>query len=134
MENSDLNKVRYLMLCSLYKCLTILITFKAHYYARRAESYLKSNENREESISFLNQVGLWQIFYVFIFYFLPTIKCIDSLDKSLSTTTSMKAAESIKLQRNHHAKMRDLIMHNNSSNYYNHNQQHSYVNSLIFKH
>lgn len=38
-------------------------------------------------------------------------KCIECLDQSLSITTSAKALESIKLQRNHHTKQRDLIQH-----------------------
>lgn len=38
-------------------------------------------------------------------------KCIECLDQSLNLTTSPKAIESIKLQRNHHIKQRDLINH-----------------------
>lgn len=38
-------------------------------------------------------------------------KCIECLDLSLNITTSAKAIESIKLQRNHHIKQRDLIQH-----------------------
>lgn len=65
------------------------LLFKAHYNARKAESYLKSNEI-ELSLKFLD-------------------KCIECLDQSLNVTTSPKAIESIKLQRNHHIKQRDLI-------------------------
>lgn len=38
-------------------------------------------------------------------------KCIECLDQTLAQTTSPKAIESIKLQRNHHIKQRDLILH-----------------------
>lgn len=38
-------------------------------------------------------------------------KCIICLDQSLAQTTSPKAIESIKLQKNHHIKQRDLILH-----------------------
>lgn len=38
-------------------------------------------------------------------------KCIECLDQSLAQTTSPKAIESIKLQRNHHIKQRDLVLH-----------------------
>lgn len=38
-------------------------------------------------------------------------KCIECLDQTLNQTTSPKAMESIKLQRNHHIKQRDLILH-----------------------
>lgn len=37
--------------------------------------------------------------------------CIAALDQSLNQTTSPKAIESIKLQRGHHIKQRDLISH-----------------------
>lgn len=36
-------------------------------------------------------------------------KCINCLDQALSETSSLKAIESIKLQRNHHIRQRDLI-------------------------
>lgn len=38
-------------------------------------------------------------------------KCINCLDQALSETSSLKAIESIKLQRNHHIRQRDLIMY-----------------------
>jgi hypothetical protein len=38
-------------------------------------------------------------------------KCIECLEKSLTLTTSEKALESIKLQRNYHIKQRDLIQY-----------------------
>lgn len=38
-------------------------------------------------------------------------KCIDNLNSCLDQSTSPKAIESIKLQRNHHIKQRDLILY-----------------------
>ena len=38
-------------------------------------------------------------------------KCIDNLNNCLDQSTSPKAIESIKLQRNHHIKQRDLILY-----------------------
>jgi len=63
----------------------------AHYYARKAESFLKLNEI-SDSLANLE-------------------KCINCLSESLNLTTSPKAIESIKLQRQHHIRQRDLILH-----------------------
>lgn len=69
------------------------VSLQAHFYARKAESFLKvSGSEKFESISYLD-------------------KCIDCLEQSLNLTSSSKAIESIKLQRNHHIKQRNLIQH-----------------------
>ncbi|CRK97833.1 CLUMA_CG011209, isoform A [Clunio marinus] len=65
----------------------------AHFYARKAESLLKLNSAEKfNSINYLE-------------------KCIECLDHALSQTQSPKAIESLKLQKNHHIKQRDLILH-----------------------
>lgn len=65
--------------------------FQAHFYARKAEMKLNGSE-KFESLKYLE-------------------KCIECLDQSLAHSSSPKAIESIKLQRNHHIKQRDLILH-----------------------
>lgn len=58
-------------------------------------------------------------------------KCIQCLDQSLDQSTSPKAIESIKLQRNHHIKQRDLIIYHYEKYKKNEKQKLDSVNSQL---
>lgn len=63
---------------------------KAHYCARKAENLMRIPGSELECLKYLD-------------------KCVESLDIALTKTSSSKAIESIKLQRDHHVRQRELL-------------------------
>jgi len=85
----------------------------AHFYARKAESFLKLNGMEKfECLKYME-------------------KCIECLNQCLDQSTSPKAIESIKLQRNHHIKQRDLILYHYEKYKKNESQKVEGVNTQL---